>query len=467
MERISIFDIFKIGVGPSSSHTLGPWKAAQRFQALLVEKRVTHLKVTLFGSLSKTGIGHATDIAVMLGLQNYDPVTIPTEDISAIIDYIKRTEELVLGDQTIPFIPKRDIVFSQHFLPFHPNALSFKAELKNGETIEETYYSLGGGFILKEGEKEGEDAQVVLPYPIDKGKELLDYTNSTKMSIAEIIFQNELVFNEEEVIKQKIRDIFQTMLECAHKGCRESGYLLGGLKVRRRAKDLCHTLLDDCSIESVDEWLVAIKNSDKEFGRINRWVSCFALAVNEENAALGRVVTSPTNGAAGVIPAVLLYYYCFADYKGEQDIFDFLLVAGEIGCLFKKGATISAAMGGCQAEIGVSSAMAAAGLTQVLGGSPGQVLMAAEIAMEHHLGLTCDPVGGLVQVPCIERNAMGAMKAITACNLALVSKPENALVDLDSVIKTMWETAKDMHHDYKETSEGGLAINLPVVLADC
>lgn len=467
MERISIFDIFKIGVGPSSSHTLGPWKAARLFQSTLVDKTIERIEVHLFGSLSKTGIGHATDIAVMLGLQDFDPVSIPTEDIDHIINQIKEQSQIVTAGQTIAFDPKRDIIFSQHFLPFHPNALSFTAYFDEEETISETYYSVGGGFIQKEGETSDDTPTVILPYPIDTGADILQHVKNSGLSISEIVFQNELVFNNEAAVKDKMTAIFQTMLQCTYKGCKTGGILPGGLNVNRRAEKLCLDLLGDCPVNSLEEWIFAIQNCGKEFGTINRWISCFALAVNEENAALGRVVTSPTNGAAGVIPAVLLFYYCFGEYKDEQDIFNFLLTAGEIGCLFKKGATISAAMGGCQAEIGVSSAMAAAGLTEVLGGTPDQVLMAAEIAMEHHLGLTCDPVGGLVQIPCIERNAMGAMKAITASNLALVSDPKNALVDLDAVIKTMWETAQDMHHNYKETSEGGLAINLPVVLADC
>lgn len=467
MERISIFDIFKIGVGPSSSHTLGPWQAARKFQALLIGKKIKALEVQLFGSLSKTGVGHATDIAVMLGLQDYDPETIPTQEINAIISGIKENKQIKIQDQYVAFNPASDIVFSEHFLPFHPNAMSLKAVFEDAQELEETYYSIGGGFIVQEDEQEDEEAVVKLPYPIDKGQDILDYAQATGMRISDIVFENELAFGSNAGVKQNIKRIFNTMLECVYRGCQTGGILPGGLNVKRRAKQLSESLLGPCPTNNVEEWLEAIQSCGKEFATINSWVSCFALAVNEENAALGRIVTSPTNGAAGVIPAVLLYHHCFGQSKGDEDIFRFLLAAGEIGCLFKKGATISAAMGGCQAEIGVSSAMAAAGLTEVMGGSPGQVLMAAEIAMEHHLGLTCDPVGGLVQIPCIERNAMGAMKAITACNLALVSKPEDALVDLDAVIKTMWDTAQDMHHNYKETSEGGLAINLPVILPDC
>jgi len=256
-------------------------------------------------------------------------------------------------------------------------------------------------------------------------------------------------------------------LECIFEGCTTEGILPGGLNVRRRAKALCDKLLNGASFETLEGWLEAVKKAPKDFNAINKWVSCFALAVNEQNAAMGRVVTSPTNGAAGVVPAVLMYYYLFCDYQGKDYIKKFLLTAGEIGCLFKKGATISAAMGGCQAEIGVSSAMAAAALTEVLKGTPAQCLMAAEIAMEHHLGLTCDPVKGLVQIPCIERNAMGAMKAITAANLALEGNPKLSKVSLDSVIKTMWDTSIDMNSKYKETSEGGLAINVSVITPEC
>jgi len=257
------------------------------------------------------------------------------------------------------------------------------------------------------------------------------------------------------------------MFGCVFKGCTTGGILPGGLNVKRRAKSICSVLLEGEKYTTGTEWIEALKRQPKDFNTLTKWISCFALAVNEENAALGRVVTSPTNGAAGVIPAVFFYYYFFCDYKGEEDLKRFLFTSGEIGCLFKKGATISAAVGGCQAEIGVSSAMAAGGLTELLGGTPNQVLMAAEIAMEHHLGLTCDPIGGLVQIPCIERNTMGAMKAITASNLALSSNPNDAIVNFDLVVKTMWDTAQDMNGKYKETAEGGLAFNLPVAFPSC
>lgn len=467
MESLSIFDIFKIGVGPSSSHTLGPWKAANKFALRLADRPVAGLEIQLFGSLSKTGIGHGTDIAVMMGLLGHDPETVATHLIPVFMEEIRLTGQLNLNGQAVPFSPKQDIVFQAHSLPFHPNALTFRAFLKQGEVVEETYYSVGGGFIQKEGDELHMGHMVSVPYPIESGLDVLKYTNQQDLPISDIVYANELAFHEASYIEERVEKIWKTMALCAYTGCHTEGVLPGGLNVKRRAKKLNDKYLEGKQTSDLHSWLKAIQESEKDFTRINRWVSCFALAINEENASLSRVVTSPTNGAAGVIPAVLLYYYCFGDFQGPMDIQRFMLTAGLIGCLFKQGATISAAQGGCQAEIGVSSAMAAAGLTEIQGGTPKQVLMAAEIAMEHHLGLTCDPVGGLVQVPCIERNAMGAIKAITAANLALDSDPEHAIVHLDTVIKTMWKTAQDMHHHYKETAEGGLAIHIPVVVPEC
>jgi L-serine dehydratase len=333
--------------------------------------------------------------------------------------------------------------------------------------LETTYFSVGGGFIEEKGVIKEDNREMILPFPIDNGKELIDYTEQENVSISEIVHQNELRFRSEDQINQGIKAIYNTMLECVFKGCTTEGTLPGGLNVKRRAKWICSNLLKGENYSTDVEWIEAVKRQPRDFNTINKWISCFALAVNEENASLGRVVTSPTNGAAGVIPAVLLYYYFFCDYKGVEDLRKFMYTSGEIGCIFKKGATISAAVGGCQAEIGVSSAMAAGGLTELLGGCPNQVLMAAEIAMEHHLGLTCDPIGGLVQIPCIERNTMGAMKAITASNLALSGNYKDAIVGFDLIVKTMWDTAQDMNGKYKETSEGGLAINLPVVFPNC
>ncbi|MEM8527564.1 MAG: L-serine ammonia-lyase [Bacteroidota bacterium] len=466
MEQLSVFDIYKIGVGPSSSHTLGPWKAARAFINSLVEKEVTGIEVELFGSLSKTGIGHGTDIAVILGLMNFDPETIDTEQINFYLQQLKEQKTLSTSTQNISFSPNQNILFKSETLPFHPNALTFTAHLKNG-AFQETYYSIGGGFIVKEGKEDTGIVDRQLPYPVNKGADLIQHIEATKLPIPKIVYQNELRFHPELEIRPRLLKIFRTMLECVYRGCNKTGILPGGLNVNRRAAKINQKLLGGATYDTPEAWITAIQKTGKDFNNINKWVCCFALAVNEENASFGRVVTSPTNGAAGVIPAVLLYHYCFGEYRGEKDLIEFLLVSGEIGCIFKKGATISAAMGGCQAEIGVSSAMAAAGLAQVQGATPDQVMMAAEIAMEHHLGLTCDPIGGLVQIPCIERNTMGAMKAITAANLAMDSDPSTAVVNLDVIVKTMWETAQDMNAKYKETAEGGLAKNIAIFVPNC
>jgi L-serine dehydratase len=467
MERISIFDIYKIGVGPSSSHTLGPWKAALDFTSKLKQLSFDRIDIHLFGSLSKTGVGHGTDIAVQLGLEGYNPKTIPTEEIGFYIQKIASLNQVSINGNAIQFDPKENIIFHGFSLPEHPNSMMFKAYLYDAIVTESTYYSMGGGFIEEKGVSVADDREMILPYPIEKGQDLLDYTKEQNVSISEIVHQNELQFHTESYINQGIQDIYNTMLECVYKGCTSGGILPGGLNVKRRAKSICDSLLKETKFETTLEWIEAIKQQPQDFTTVNKWISCFALAVNEENAALGRVVTSPTNGAAGVIPAVLFYYFFFCDYKGVDDLRRFMYTSGEIGCIFKKRATISAAVGGCQAEIGVSSAMAAGGLTELLGGNPSQVLMAAEIAMEHHLGLTCDPIGGLVQIPCIERNTMGAMKAITASNLALTGNPHDAIVGFDLVVKTMWDTAQDMNGKYKETAEGGLAFNLPVAFPSC
>jgi len=468
MEALSIFDIFKIGVGPSSSHTLGPWKAALDFLECLKELDFDKIEVQLYGSLSKTGKGHATDVAVQLGLLGFLPETINTSDIEKHLNQIKNKAQIQINDKIIPFEPSANIIFKNYSLPMHPNALTFTVFFEQQIVTETTYYSIGGGFIVKDGAiNETADKKVKLKYPINKAADLIKHINKTNLSIAEIVYFNELCFNKCETIDEKIKGIYNEMLNCVFNGCSKGGVLPGGLNVKRRAYKISTQLLNGQKFKNAVDWIKAIKATITDFTAVNKWVSCFALAVNEENAAMGRVVTSPTNGAAGVIPAVLLHYILFAPNNGLKDVKKFLLTAGEIGCLFKKGATISAAVGGCQAEIGVSSAMAAAGLTEVLGGSPEQVLMAAEIAMEHHLGLTCDPIKGLVQIPCIERNAMGANKAITAANLAIMSNPKNALVNLDAVIKSMWDTAQDMSDKYKETAEGGLAINISVSLSEC
>ena len=468
MERISVFDIFKIGVGPSSSHTMGPWVAALQFLEKIKGQGIRNIHVKLYGSLAKTGRGHGTDIAVMLGLCGHHPTTIEVEKLDGYIDEIYQNEKLVVGrEKTIDFIPLKNIEFIFKKLPFHPNALTFISENEKGETQEETYYSIGGGFVIQEGDRMAETQTIQLPYPIDRETDIIRWVKESGLTIPEVVFKNELAWRSAGDVKNGILHIWLTMLNCIFKGCHTDGELPGGLQVQRRAHKINAQLLEGVEYTTCRGWLQTIRLSGSSFTNVTKWVSCFALAVNEENASFGRVVTAPTNGAAGVIPAVIMYMLCFCENKGEEDIIDFILTASEIGSLFKKGSTISAAMGGCQAEIGVSSAMAAAGLTQCLGGTPRQVLMAAEISMEHHLGLTCDPVNGLVQVPCIERNTMGAMKAITASQIALASDPEKAKVTLDGVIKTMWETAKDMNDKYKETSDGGLALNVSVKVPEC
>lgn len=467
-EKISVFDIFKICIGPSSSHTMGPWVAANSFIQSVDKEKIVSINVKLFGSLSKTGKGHGTDIAVMLGLCGYDVKTVDVTKVNQYVEEIRLNSELPLSDSIrIPFIPEEDIEFKSERLPQHANALRFSVQLITGEVVEETYYSIGGGFILQEGKDTTQENQFRFPFPIQSEKDLLLYIEETSLSICDIVFHNELAIRTKEEIYSGLNEIWDVMLDCIYRGCYTSGELPGGLHVKRRAAEMNTMLLKNQIPTDKEDWIRMIKQTDQSFTTIIKWVSCFALAVNEENASFGRVITAPTNGAAGVIPAVLMYYLCFNENKGEEDIIKFLLTAAEMGCLFKKGATISAAMGGCQAEIGVSSAMAAGALTERMGGTPKQVMMATEIAMEHHLGLTCDPIMGLVQIPCIERNTMGAIKAITASQIALSSDPDKAKVSLDSIIKTMKETATDMNDKYKETSEGGLAINVPVGFPEC
>ena len=472
-EQISVFDIFKIGIGPSSSHTLGPWRAAQQFIQSLAKYHslsdTEQVKILLYGSLAKTGKGHGTDVAILLGLSGADPVTFDVNAINSTIDSIKKSEKLRLNDNhTIDFSYTEDLVFLySESLPFHPNAVTFQAFLNNGKAFSETYYSVGGGFVVKDGENNNEKEQVDLPFPIEKASELLHWCLSTGLKVSEVVLENEAAWRTESETKAGILKHFQVIKECIYRGCHTGGFLPGGLEVARRAAKLNERLIGKQTYNNYDSWVNAIKNGGNGFNYILDWVTCFALAVNEENAAFGRVVTAPTNGAAGVIPAVLQYFITFCEGYTEEKIIQFIACASEIGSIFKKGATISAAMGGCQAEIGVSSAMAAAALTECLGGSQRQVLMAAEIAMEHHLGLTCDPIGGLVQIPCIERNSMGAIKAITASQLALQSNPDKAKVSLDAVVNTMWETALDMNSKYKETSDGGLATNIPISLPEC
>jgi L-serine dehydratase len=476
-EPISVFDIFKIGIGPSSSHTLGPWRAAQRFLQTLIRQNilqeVTEIKVLLYGSLAKTGRGHGTDIAVQLGLSGDDPVVFDVNNIQPKMNDIVAMKKILLaGLHEVDFDPREDIefLFAEN-LPYHPNALTFLVTLKNGNSIAESFYSIGGGFVTKEGENSVGSAGIQLPFPINTADDLLHWCRKTGLAIHEIVMENENAWRPEQETRDGALNIWRVMKECIYRGCHTGGILPGGLSVIRRAAALNKKLLPGTGYTDYDSWLSAIQNGGNDFKYTLDWVSCFALAVNEENASFGRVVTAPTNGAAGVIPAVLQYYITFcigpADSNKNELIIRFLLTAAEIGSIFKKGATISAAMGGCQAEIGVSSAMAAAALTEAMGGSQRQAMMAAEIAMEHHLGMTCDPIAGLVQVPCIERNTMGAIKAITASQLALQSTPDFARVSLDGVIKTMWDTALDMNSKYKETADGGLAVNIPISLSEC
>ena len=470
---ISVFDMLKIGVGPSSSHTLGPWRAAQAWVQKLRDTslfdKIDTVKVDLYGSLSLTGKGHATDIAVLLGLSEADPETIPVEDIRIIVDRINEQEEIFFkGNKKVAF-PNNAITFNREFLPFHANGLTFRGFENGNEISTETYYSIGGGFIVQEDdtlEKKIEVTEKNFPYPTNRAIDLETFCDNELKTISEIVFENELQLRSQEEINKKLKGIWDTMLDSMYIGCHTEGNLPGGLNVKRRAFDTHEKLIKGAEYTNAEEWITAIRSTEVKFREILKWVSCFALSVNEVNASLGRIVTAPTNGSAGVIPAVLMYYMVIENHNADfSHIKRFLLTAGEIGSIFKKNATISAAMGGCQAEIGVSSAMAAAALTELLGGTPAQCLSAAEIAMEHHLGLTCDPIGGLVQVPCIERNSMGAIKAIHAAEIALETNPKESLVSLDKVIDTMWETAKDMNKNYKETSEGGLAVT--VRLADC
>jgi L-serine dehydratase len=472
-EAISVFDILKIGVGPSSSHTLGPWRAAQRFLHDLelnsILDNIAGIRVLLYGSLAKTGIGHGTDIAVQLGLAGEDPVTCPVDQIPHMIAEIRQKGLLSLNKRVdVPFDPLTHIEF--HFnqsLPFHPNGLQFEAVDGTGSTFSRTYYSTGGGFVVEENASDDHYEAIELPFPINKAEDLLHWCRKTGLSINEVVLENENAWRAEQETRSKLMVIWSTMKDCMFRGCHTEGELPGGLHVKRRAAALSKKLIGTRSYNGYDEWIRIIREGGNDFRYTLDWVSCFALAVNEENASFGRVVTAPTNGAAGVIPAVLQYFVLFNDGGSEDKVVNFLLTAAEIGSVFKKGSTISAAMGGCQAEIGVSSAMAAAALTEACGGTQRQALMAAEIAMEHHLGMTCDPVKGLVQIPCIERNTMGAIKAITASQLALQSTPDFAKVSLDSVINTMWDTARDMNFKYKETAEGGLAVNVPLGLKEC
>ncbi|MET8845646.1 L-serine ammonia-lyase [Amycolatopsis sp. NPDC004625] len=450
---ISVFDLFSIGIGPSSSHTVGPMRAALTFVDGLGADlpSVSRVQAELFGSLGATGFGHGSDKAVLLGLSGDRPEEIDTDTVPGRISAIRESGRLVLaGTHEIAFDEDNDLTMHRRrSLPAHPNGMVFRAFDASGALLRErTYYSVGGGFVRDESYETDtvfvEDSTPV-PYPFRTGADLLGHCASTGKPISEIMLANELSWRSADEVRSGLLDIWAVMAECVRNGCTHEGVLPGGLKVPRRARALHEKLLAE---DGADDPLYAMD-----------WVSLYALAVNEENAAGGRVVTAPTNGAAGIIPAVLHYYQRFIRHSSDDGIVTFLLTAGAIGSILKQTGSISGAEVGCQGEVGSASAMAAAGLTEVLGGSPAQVENAAEIGVEHHLGLTCDPVGGLVQIPCIERNAVGASKAIHAARMAMRGDGSH-VVTLDKAIKTMRETGADMSVKYKETARGGLAVNV-------
>lgn len=453
---ISAFELFKIGIGPSSSHTVGPMKAAYMFLEFLkaegLFEQAASIDIELYGSLALTGMGHGTDKAIILGLEGEKPETVDPESVEPTLEKVKEEGKIhLLKEKKVPFSESNLLFLKDKRLPFHSNAMRFivKDSEKN-EVIKKVYYSIGGGFVV-DHETAREDKlspeSTPLPYPFVTCEELKHHCKATGLSIEEIVMENERVWRNDAEIKKGMLHIWEVMNASIERGCRIEGVLPGGLKVKRRAKKL------------QDELERRRKEGRQDPAEVMDWVSLWALAVNEENAAGGRVVTAPTNGAAGVIPSVIKYYatLCKGDDAG---VVRFLLVAAAVGILYKEGASISAAEMGCQGEIGVACSMAAAGLTAALGGSLSQIENAAEIGMEHNLGLTCDPVAGLVQIPCIERNTMGAVKAINASRLALIGDGSYK-VSLDQVINTMRQTGKDMMTIYKETSQGGLAVNVP------
>jgi L-serine dehydratase len=444
---ISIADLFQIGVGPSSSHTVGPMKAAYRFaQAALADGRhPARVRCTLHGSLALTGLGHSTDKAILLGFSGRLPDTVDPDAIDLIVADILKTGQLHFGDiVALPFDTERDLLFKNKPLAAHPNGIDFEVTFADGTRFAERFYSIGGGEIVREGDNT-QTRNIALPLAFESGAALIALCDEHQLSIADVVRRNEDSWREREDSDQFVARIHQTMLDCIEAGCRATeSHLPGGLNVRKRAHTLHQTLLARADTAGATQSF--------------EWVSLWALAVNEENACGRRIVTSPTNGAAGVIPAVLKYYERFVVGATRQGSMDFLYTAAGIGFLYKKRASISAAEMGCQGEVGVACSMAAAGLAAAMGGTPQQVENAAEIGMEHNLGLTCDPIGGLVQIPCIERNTMGAVKAINAAYLAL-SGDGTHVVSLDAVIETMRQTGIDMMSKYKETSLGGLAVN--------
>lgn len=454
---ISVFDMFSIGIGPSSSHTVGPMKAAKLFVDALVKQelltKVDRVKCELFGSLGQTGIGHGTGKAVILGFTGETPEGIPVESIETILAEVVSSQKISLNGTHEVNFPKDDAIIyhRKKTLPAHANAMTLYAYQNDTLLLEQTYYSIGGGFIVEacDFEQEKDKAlslhtNIKRPHVFSSGDELLALASTKGLSFSTIMMDNEKCLNDETIIRTKLVTIWQAMKDSVERGMNTEGILPGGLKLARRAPALYRSLL----VERSTDPLTAMD-----------WVNLFAMAVNEENAAGSRVVTAPTNGAAGIIPAVLCYYDKFVKPVSDDDCVRYLLTAAAIGILYKTNASISGAEVGCQGEVGVACSMAAGALTEIMGGTPPQVENAAEIGMEHNLGLTCDPVGGLVQVPCIERNAMGSVKAINASRLALRGTGTQK-VSLDKVIKTMWETGNDMKTKYKETSRGGLAVNI-------
>ncbi|MGV9771203.1 L-serine ammonia-lyase [Streptosporangium sp. NPDC003464] len=453
---ISVFDLFKIGIGPSSSHTGGPMAAAHKFargleQDGLLEK-TARVEVILYGSLGLTGKGHGSDKAVLLGLSGEKPELVDVDTVDDRLAAMRGSGTISLyGSREIPFVVGEHLVFERKIsLPHHPNGMRFTAFSETGEQLrEKVYYSVGGGFVVDEnatGADRIKPDDTVLPHPFTTAAELLAHCAETGLSISGLMLENEKAFGRsEQEIRDQLLHLWRVMAECVRRGTAKEGVLPGGLKVRRRAHQLHRRLQSE--------------SPEKDPLQTMDWVSLYALAVNEENAAGGRIVTAPTNGAAGIIPAVLTYYDRFTPKSDDDGVVRFLLTAGAIGVLFKENASISGAEVGCQGEVGSACSMAAAGLTEVLGGTPEQVENAAEIGIEHNLGLTCDPIGGLVQIPCIERNAVASIKAITAARIALRGDGRH-FVSLDKAIKTMRDTGRDMLDKYKETSRGGLAVNV-------
>ncbi|MDH4609337.1 L-serine ammonia-lyase [Pseudomonas sp. BN102] len=452
---MSVFDLFKIGIGPSSSHTVGPMRAAALFATALRERgllaQVRRVEVRLYGSLSATGVGHGTDRATLMGLMGEWPDRIDPTQIGPRIEALQAAGELLLdGRQPVPFDWSRDLLLLEENLPYHPNAMTLIVEGEGGELHRDTYYSIGGGFVVDEAQaKAGQLDQdaTALPYDFSSAEELLQLCQRHNLRIAELMLANEKAWRSEAEIRAGLLKLWDAMQECVSNGLGHEGILPGGLNVRRRAAKLHRSLQELGKPNVIGSTMSAME-----------WVNLYALAVNEENAAGGRMVTAPTNGAAGIIPAVLHYYMRFNPEASEDDVVNFFLGAAAVGILCKKNASISGAEVGCQGEVGSACAMAAAGLAEVLGATPAQLENAAEIGLEHNLGLTCDPVGGLVQVPCIERNAIAAVKAINAAQMALRGDGEH-FISLDQVIRTMRDTGADMHDKYKETSRGGLAVS--------